>query len=110
MGHGIGKNILARGFDLTVMGHRNRAPVDDLVSRGAKERSTPRETATDADLVILCVTGTPQIEQLVYGRDGLLAAVHDGLVIADCSTAEPVSTVRIAPTLKRKAGILSIRR
>jgi len=40
MGHGIGKNILARGFDRTVMGHRNRAPVDGLVSRGPKERST----------------------------------------------------------------------
>ena len=35
MGHGAAKNILAKGYPLTIMGHRNRAPVDDLVKRGA---------------------------------------------------------------------------
>jgi 3-hydroxyisobutyrate dehydrogenase-like beta-hydroxyacid dehydrogenase len=104
MGHGIGKNIVARGYDLLVMAHRNRAPVDDLVSRGASERASAREIARDADLVILCVTGTPQIEQLVYEPDGLLEAIHSGLVIADCSTAEPASTVRIASDVTAKGG------
>lgn len=104
MGHGIGKNILAGGYDLAVMAHRNRAPVDDLVARGATERKSPRETAADSDLVILCVTGTPQIEGLVYGEQGLLGAVHDGLVIADCSTAEPASTVRIAADVEARGG------
>ena len=36
MGHGIGKNIVIKGYPLTVVAHRNRAPVDDLVSKGAK--------------------------------------------------------------------------
>ena len=40
MGHGIGKNIVAKGYELTVMGHRNRAPVDDLIGKGAKEGRT----------------------------------------------------------------------
>ena len=82
MGHGIGKNILAKGYELTVMAHRNRDPVEDLIKRGAHERNNPLAIAKDSDLVILCVTGTPQIEQLVYGEYGLMGAVRPGLVIA----------------------------
>ena len=36
MGHGMAKNIVEKGYDLTVLGHRNRAPVEDLVKRGAR--------------------------------------------------------------------------
>ena len=61
MGHGMAANILAKGWPLTVMAHRNRAPVDDLVSRGAGEAATPREVALASDVVVLCVTGTPQV-------------------------------------------------
>ena len=104
MGHGIGKNILAKGYDLTVMAHRNRAPVDDLIAKGAHERNNPLAVAKDCDMVILCVTGTPQIEQLVYGEYGLMGAVREGLVIADCSTAEPASTLRIATDVEAKGG------
>jgi 3-hydroxyisobutyrate dehydrogenase-like beta-hydroxyacid dehydrogenase len=104
MGHGIGRNILAKGFELRVMAHRNRAPVDDLVAKGATERSTAVAIGRESDMVILCVTGTPQIEELVYGKDGLLGAARAGLVIADCSTAEPASTVRIAADVEAEGG------
>lgn len=104
MGHGIGKNILEKGYQLTVMAHRNRAPVDDLIARGAQERNNPLSVAKESDLVILCVTGTPQIEQIVYGEYGLMGAVREGLVIADCSTAEPLSTVKIAADVEAKGG------
>jgi 3-hydroxyisobutyrate dehydrogenase-like beta-hydroxyacid dehydrogenase len=104
MGHGIGKNILNKGYELVVMAHRNRGPVDDLLARGATERNSAESVARDADLVILCVTGTPQIEQLVYGENGLLSAAREGLIIADCSTAEPASTLRIAADVETKGG------
>ena len=80
MGHGIGKSILAKGYELVVMAHRNRAPVDDLIAKGATECASARGVAAEADVVILCVTGTPQIEGLVYGDDGLRGAVRDGFV------------------------------
>jgi len=96
MGHGIGKNIVQKGYPLTVMAHRNRAPVDDLVSKGAKEAKSPVAVADGSDLVILCVTGTPQVEAIIYGDQGLLAKGRKGLLIADCSTAEPHSTEKIA--------------
>jgi 3-hydroxyisobutyrate dehydrogenase-like beta-hydroxyacid dehydrogenase len=104
MGHGIGKNILAKGYPLTVMAHRNRGPVDDLVAKGAHERNNPLAVARESDLVLLCVTGSPQVEQLIYGEYGLLGAVRQGLIIADCSTAEPDSTVKIAADIEAKGG------
>ena len=53
-------------------------------------------------MVILCVTGTPQVEEAIYGAKGLGTALRDGLIIADCSTAEPASTIKIAAELKAK--------
>ncbi len=96
MGHGIGKNVLEKGFALNVMAHKNRTPVDDLVKRGAREMKTPSEIAGASDLVILCVTGSPQVEETVYGAEGLLKAAKKGLIICDCSTAIPDSTIKLA--------------
>ena len=102
MGHGIGKNILAKGFALNVMAHKNRAPVDSLISLGAKECASPAEIAKASEMVILCVTGTPQVEETIYGAKGLASGASAGLIIADCSTAQPASTIRIAADLKIK--------
>jgi 3-hydroxyisobutyrate dehydrogenase-like beta-hydroxyacid dehydrogenase len=104
MGHGIGKNILAGGYPLTVLGHRNRQPVEDLIAKGAAEAKSAREIAEKSDVVIICVTGSPQVEQLVYSADGLLAGVRPGLIIADCTTAEPSSTQKIAADVAAKGG------
>lgn len=101
MGHGIGKNVVEKGFALNVMSHRNREPIDDLVKRGANESKSVADIAK-SDLVILCVTGTPQIEELVYGKGGFLETAPKGLIIADCSTAVPDSTKKIASDLAAK--------
>ena len=95
MGHGIGKNILAKGFKLNVLAHKNRAPVDSLVAKGAHEAKNMAEIAQNSDMVILVVTGSPQVEEIVLGAEGLLKHGRKGLIIADCSTAEPASTKRI---------------
>jgi hypothetical protein len=99
MGHGMAKNIVTKGYPLVVMGHRNRAPVEDLKALGAREAASPRELATLCDIVHLCVTGSPQVEATVLGEQGLLAGAaqrkEGGLVIVDCSTSEPDSSARL---------------
>jgi 3-hydroxyisobutyrate dehydrogenase-like beta-hydroxyacid dehydrogenase len=102
MGHGIGKNILEKGFALNVVAHRKRDAIEDLVQRGAKEFQSPAEVASQSDMVILCVTGTPEVEDAIYGEQGVLKGANAGLIIADCSTAVPDSTVRIAMDLKKQ--------
>ncbi|HRK24287.1 MAG TPA: NAD(P)-dependent oxidoreductase [Beijerinckiaceae bacterium] len=99
MGHGMAKNLVTKGFPLTIMGNRNRAPVDNLVSLGAKEVKTARDVAASSDIVFLCVTDSPTVEALVSGPQGLKAGAHRGLVIVDCSTADPTSTRRIIDDL-----------
>jgi len=94
MGHGIAKNLLSKGYALRFKAHRSRGNLQDLLDAGAKEVHTRADVAK-ADVVILCVTGSPQVEEIVYGNDGLLAAAREGLVVIDTSTAEPASSTRI---------------
>ena len=99
MGHGMAKNILEKGFPLTIMGNRNRAPVEDLVGRGANEVKSPREVAANSDIVFICVTDSPTVEKIIRDTDGVKAGAHKGLIIVDCSTANPVSTAALAAEL-----------
>ena len=92
MGHGMAKNLLAKGHVLALTVHRNRERVADLLAAGATEAASPAALAAASDLVFVCVTGSPQVEANV---DALLAAPKAGLVIVDCSTAEPDSTARL---------------
>jgi 3-hydroxyisobutyrate dehydrogenase-like beta-hydroxyacid dehydrogenase len=100
MGHGMAKNLLAKGHPLAFLAHRNRNNLDDLVKLGAKEVKSPAEIAAAADVVILCVTGTPQVETNVYG--GLLEASNKGQIVIDCSTSIPESTDRIRADFEKK--------
>jgi 3-hydroxyisobutyrate dehydrogenase-like beta-hydroxyacid dehydrogenase len=99
MGHGMAKNLLQKGYSVTIKGHKNRAPVDDLVQQGAAEAVTSAQVAQQSDIVFLCVTGTPQVEEVVFGAGGLIEGAQSGLVIVDTSTAEPASTNAIRARL-----------
>ena len=103
MGHGMAKNLVEKGHPLTIMGHRNRAPIDDLVKRGAKEVKSAADVAKNSDIVFLCVTGSAEVEALVHCADGLKAGAPKGLIIVD-STSDPNSTMALASELKG-AGI-----
>jgi 3-hydroxyisobutyrate dehydrogenase-like beta-hydroxyacid dehydrogenase len=98
MGSGMAANLLAKGFPLTVLVHRRREAIDDLVAKGAKEAKTGRELALASDIVVLCVTGSPQVEQAIKGTDGL-ASAGKPLLIIDCSTSNPSTTVSLAADL-----------
>ena len=107
MGHGMAKNLLQNGFPVMAMAHRNRQPLEDLLERGATEGSNPGEIAEASDVVILCVTGTPQVEQIIYGDNGILAASRSDLIVVDCSTSEPASTAKIQPDLDARGTDLA---
>jgi 3-hydroxyisobutyrate dehydrogenase-like beta-hydroxyacid dehydrogenase len=95
MGHGMAKNLVAKGHPLAFLVHRNRSNIQDLLDAGAREATSIKALAEGADIVFLCVTGSPQVEANVYGEGGLLAACRSGTTVVDCSTAEPESTLRI---------------
>jgi len=104
MGHGMAKNLVTKGFPLTFMVHRDRSKIGDLVAAGAKEAKTPAEVAAASDVVILCVTGSPQVEANVFADNGLLGAARKGLLVVDTSTAEPESTAKIRAAFEAKGA------
>lgn len=96
MGHGMAKNIVEKGYSLTTVAHRNRAPVEDLVARGASEARALAELASSSSIIFICLTNSDLVEAAVAEmKPGLKA----GSVIVDCSTANPDSTVQLAAEL-----------
>src|SRR5439155_21334459 len=87
MGHGAAKNIIDKGYPLTVMGHRNCAPVEDLLKRGAKEGKSAADIARASDILFLCLPSSVEVEATVYGAGGVLEGAHAGLIVVDSTTA-----------------------
>lgn len=102
MGHGMARNIVEKGHDLTVLGHRNRAPVESLVAKGAVEATSLADLAAAADIVILCLPSSVEVEDVILRDGGLASLMQPGQVIADCSTSNPVSTLKIAAVLSAR--------
>ncbi|MFP5475730.1 MAG: NAD(P)-dependent oxidoreductase, partial [Gammaproteobacteria bacterium] len=104
MGHGIATNLVKHGHQLTVLEHPGNQPLDALLAAGARTAATPAALVADADYVILCVTGSPQVEAVLVGDGGLLKAIKPGTVIIDCSTSIPDSTLRMAKAVQQAGG------
>lgn len=105
MGHGIARNVLIRGkFPLSFLDHPGNRPVDEILGLGARSCTTPAEVAAASDVIILCVTGSPQVEAVLTGDNGVIPALKPGTVIVDCSTALPESTVKMAEQVKAAGG------
>ena len=96
MGHGMAKNIVERGYPLVGLANRKREAIEDLVARGAREAGSVADLARQCDVIVLCLPGSPQVEDTVLGDDGILAHARPGTTIIDSSTSNPVSTRRIA--------------
>ncbi|MFP5411448.1 MAG: NAD(P)-dependent oxidoreductase [Gammaproteobacteria bacterium] len=106
MGHGMARSLLAKGFQVSLTVHRNRERVADLLETGATQVATPAELGKTCDVVVVCVTGSPQVEQVLAGPDGVLSAPRKGLVVIETSTSEPDSTARLREACAAKGVTL----
>lgn len=105
MGHGIAFNIMKAGYPLVLLDHPGNQPVDDLLARGAVKAHSPAAVAAEADMVILCVTGTPEVEEVLFKPEGVLAGMRPGTIVIDCSTAIPSSTLKVARAVQSAGGL-----
>ncbi|MCA8880446.1 MAG: NAD(P)-dependent oxidoreductase [Rhodobacteraceae bacterium] len=99
MGHGIAANMLKAGYPLWIKGNRNRDPVEDLLQKGAREAASPREIAERSEIVQLCLPNSAAVEAAVLGDNGIAASGKAGLIVIDSTTADPMSTERLAALL-----------
>jgi 2-hydroxy-3-oxopropionate reductase len=103
MGLPMAGHVLAGGYDLTCF---NRSPekMQQLVARGARSGRDARDTAAEADIVITMLPDSPEVEQVVIGDGGVLAAMKPGALLIDCSTVHPATSRAVAAA----AGVLEL--
>ncbi len=100
MGHGIGLNVAKNGLQLTYLNHPGNQPTADLDALGAKGVDDIGELSAASDAIILCVNGSPQVEAIVLGENGLIKRLGAGQMLVDCSTAKPRSTMEVAKAVQ----------
>jgi len=98
MGAGMSANLVRAGFDVTVW---NRTPerVQTLASLGAKAADSPAALAEDCDLLFVCVSDTPDVEEVLLGDAGAIHGLRSGALVVDHSTISPAATRRIGAAL-----------
>jgi 3-hydroxyisobutyrate dehydrogenase-like beta-hydroxyacid dehydrogenase len=104
MGHGIAWNIANAGYGLTILDHPGNQPVDDLRGMGVQVAPRIADVVQAVDVVLLCVTGSPQVEAILTGDDGVIAHLRPGMTVVDCSTALPESSARMAAAVAAAGG------
>ena len=98
MGSAMAGNLRKAGFEVSVW---NRTPgrAGDLVAAGAREAASPAEVARRADIVVTCVSDTPDVEAVLFGAEGVAAGLASGALVIDCSTISPDATRSFAARL-----------
>jgi len=100
MGRPMAGHLLAAGHELFV--HRVRAVSQHLVEAGAQPAGSPREAAAAAEVVILMVPDTPDVEAVLFGPDGVAEGIRAGALVIDMSSISPVATKQFAARLAGK--------
>ena len=101
MGTPMALNILKSGFELTVH-NRSRDKEEITAKAGALRVGSPREAAAGAEIIITCVSDTPDVEAIILGENGVIHGARNGSIVVDMSTINPSATRRIAEKLGKK--------
>lgn len=101
MGQGMARNLLKAGFAVRVW-NRTAAKADALVTEGAQLGASPADVAANSDIIITCVSDTPDVEAVILGEEGVINGAQSGALVIDCSTISPQATREIAGKLAEK--------
>jgi 2-hydroxy-3-oxopropionate reductase len=105
MGRPMAKHLVAKGYPL-VAHNRSRAAVDDLVAAGATAAESPAAVASQATVVITMVPDTPDVTQVLTGRNGVLTTLRPDTIVIDMSSISPVATVTLASQVAAAGGTM----
>lgn len=105
MGKPMATNLLKAGFPLTVHS-RTKSKAREVINAGAAWADSPAQAAKNADVVITCVTDTPDVKQVLLGKNGVIESSHPGLICIDMSTISPDETQKMAKTLAENGVVL----
>src|SRR6188508_2363210 len=101
MGAAMAANLARAGFPVTAWNRTvGRAP--ELDELGVTVAATAAEAVAEADIVVLCVSDTPDVEAVLFGADGVVDGARPGTLIVDCSTIAPSGSWDFAARLRER--------
>lgn len=101
MGQGMARNLMKAGFSVRVW-NRTANKAEALAAEGAQTGSSPADVAAHSDIVVICVSDTPDVEAVLLGEGGVIHGAKPGTLVIDCSTISPQATRDIAARLAEK--------
>ncbi len=103
MGKPMARNLMKAGYSLVVH-NRSREAVDEMAGEGAIPAGSPREVAAQVETVITMLPDSPDVQDVVFGDDGLLSEMSDGKLLIDMSTISPVTALEVNQALVEKGA------
>ena len=91
MGLPMARRLLQNGFEVAVLPHSNTRPAEELSEGGARIVGSGADLAAESQVVITSVPDVPQVQEVLFGRDGLSSGAHEGLLLIDMSTITPTA-------------------
>ena len=101
MGRGMVANLLKAGYAVCVW-NRTASRATPLIEAGATAGESPADVAAKCDIIIVCVSDTPDVEAVILGENGVIHGVKSGALVIDMSTISPQATREIAEKLNAK--------
>ena len=101
MGAAMAANLARAGVALTVW-NRTQGRAPELIELGVKVAATPAQAAAAADLVVICVSDTSDVEAVLFGADGVVEGARPGTLVIDCSTIAPSGAWDFAARLHQR--------
>lgn len=105
MGLPMARNLIGAGWEV-VAWNRSHGRLDEAVRAGAEPARAPAEVAARAKVVLLCVTGSADVEEIVLGAGGVAEGLRPDSVVVDMSTISPAVTRRLAHVLAGRGAVL----
>jgi 2-hydroxy-3-oxopropionate reductase len=101
MGKPMAINLLKAGYNLTIYDIRPE-PVKEVVSAGAKEGKSSSDVAAQSDVVITMLPNSPDVKEVVLGKDGVLEGAKKGMILIDMSSIAPLVAQEVATEAEKK--------
>lgn len=105
MGKPMAKNLLKAGYPLIVYDIVKEA-VDELITAGAEQGSSPKDIAQKVDLIITMLPNSPQVKEVVLGENGIIEGVKAGTIVVDMSSIAPLASQEIAGKLREAGAVM----
>jgi len=105
MGKPMAKNLLKAGYPLIVYDIVKEA-VDELITAGAEQGSSPKDIAQKVDLIITMLPNSPQVKDVVLGENGIIEGVKSGTIVVDMSSIAPLASQEIAGKLREAGAVM----